>query len=391
MTFDKSNRMQHISGSVIRELLKLTAQPGMISFAGGNPSSETLPNEELAEIAHRLLLEKGKVLLQYGATEGYRPFIETLVSYIKDVFSAQLTEEEILPITGSTQAMDLLCKAYLNKGDTVIVESPTFIGNIQCLRIFGANIVEGKSDENGLIPELLQEQFKHLKPKMLYTIPTFQNPTGITLSLERRKAIAKLAQKYNVLIAEDDPYNSLRYEGESLPSIKSFDECSKVVLMGSFSKVISPGLRVGFVAAEKTLIRTMTVCKQSTDVQTPSLNQAMVNEYIIQGKLKPHIKHICAVYKEQLNEMLSGLEAIQGIKRFTKPEGGLFVFAHLDESMDAGELFKEAVAKGVAFVPGEPFHPQGGHKNTLRLNFSNASLQDIRCGIGILKECIDGR
>jgi 2-aminoadipate transaminase len=390
MPFEKADRMKSISGSVIRELLKLTAKPGMISFAGGNPSSQTLPDEELAEIAKKLLLEKGKVLLQYGATEGYKPFIETLTSYIQDEFAAQFKEDEILPVTGSTQAMDLLCKAYLNEGDTVICESPTFLGNVQCLRIFGANIVEAKSDDDGLIPELLEEQFKQLKPKMLYTIPTFQNPTGITLTVERRKAIAALAEKYNVLVAEDDPYHSLRYEGQNVPSIKSFDQAGKVVLMGSFSKVISPGLRVGFVAGEKSLVRTMTVCKQSTDVQTPSLNQAMVNEYIVQGKLEPHIKQLCIDYKEQLNEMLSGLAAIKGIKHYTRPEGGLFVFASLDESRDVSDLFKQAVERGVAFVPGEPFYPYGGHKNTLRLNFSNATIPNIKRGMQILKECIDG-
>lgn len=385
-----SQRMEPITGSAIRELLKLTAKPGMISFAGGNPGNFALPDDALAEIAREVLQKDGKKLLQYGPTEGYRPLIDTLVNYIEEEFAVSASHEEILPVSGSSQAMDLICKAYLNPGDTVLVESPTFLGNIQCMRIFEANIVPVPSDENGIIVEELEKLMKQHKPKMLYTIPTFQNPTGITLSLERRKAIAKLAAKYQMLVAEDEPYRSLRYEGTALPSIKSFDEEGWVVLMGSFSKVISPGLRVGFMVGDTTLIRKCTVCKQSADVHTPSLNQAIVNEFITRGMLKPQIEKACDVYRQQMLTMLEELKKIKAIKYHTNPEGGLFIFAAIDEGQDVVPYFQKAVANNVAFVPGEPFYPDGGHKNTLRLNFSNADIETIRKGMSILRTCFDG-
>lgn len=385
-----SKRMEPITGSAIRELLKLTAKPGMISFAGGNPGNFALPDEILAEIAQELLQKEGKKLLQYGPTEGYRPLVETLVHYVQEEFSVSVSSEEILPVSGSSQAMDLICKAYLNPGDTVLVESPTFLGNIQCMRIFEANIVPVPSDENGLIIEELERLMKEHRPKMLYTIPTFQNPTGITLSLQRRKAIAELAAKYQMLVAEDEPYRSLRYEGTPLPSIKSFDEEGWVVLMGSFSKVISPGLRVGFMVGDAGLIRKCTICKQSADVHTPNLNQAIINEFVTRGLLKPQIEKACNVYRQQMLTMLEEVKKIKAITYCTSPEGGLFIFAALNEGEDVTPLFKKVVEHGVAFVPGEPFYPEGGHKNTLRLNFSNADIETIRKGMSILRTCFDG-
>lgn len=384
-----SKRMEPITGSAIRELLKLTAKPGMISFAGGNPGNFALPDEAIADIAQDVLKKDGKKLLQYGPTEGYRPLLDTLVGYVAEEFSVTASQEEILPVSGSSQAMDLISKAYLNPGDTVLVESPTFLGNIQCLRIFEANIVPVPSDDNGIDTAELERLIKLHRPKMLYTIPTFQNPTGITMSLERRKTIAQLAAKYQMLVAEDEPYRSLRYEGTPLPSIKSFDEGGWVVLMGSFSKVISPGLRVGFMVGDATLIRKCTVCKQSADVHTPSLNQAIVNEFVTRGMLKPQIEKACTVYRTQMHTMLEELKKIQAIEYHTTPEGGLFIFAAIAEGKDVGPLFQKAVANNVAFVPGEPFYPEGGHKNTLRLNFSNADVDTIRKGMSILRAYFD--
>lgn len=384
-TFAK--RLDPISGSAIRELLKLTAKPGIISFAGGNPGDVTLPDDIISELCVKTLAQNGKKILQYGPTEGYAPLVELLTAYIKDEFSAEVSKQEILPVTGSSQAMDLICKAYINPGDTILVENPTFLGNLQCMRIYEANLVPVESDENGLIPELLEVAIIKHKPRALYTIPTFQNPTGITLSLERRKQIAAMAAKYQMLVIEDDPYRSLRYSGDVLPSIKAFDEDGWVALIGSFSKVISPGLRVGFLAADPTLVRKCTICKQSTDVHTPTLNQAIVHAYISEGYLEPHIKKACEIYGAQLQTMLNGLEQIDAIKKHTRPDGGLFVFAELSEGTDSKILFEKAVEKGVAFVPGEPFYSQNPRKNTLRLNFSNADVQTIQRGMEILREC----
>ncbi len=386
-TFAK--RMAPISGSAIRELLKLTAKPGMISFAGGNPASFALPNEQIADIAHELLLSDGKKLLQYGPTEGYTPFKESLIPYLKEEFGAIAAMEEILPVTGSSQAMDLLCKAYIDPGDIVLVESPTFLGNIQCMRIMEANVVSVPSDDDGIMIDALETMIKRYRPKMLYTIPTFQNPTGITLSLDRRKAVAKLAAEYHMLVAEDDPYRSLRYAGEALPSIKSFDREGWVTLLGSFSKVISPGLRVGFMAGDSQLIRKCAICKQSADVHTATLNQAIVHAYLSRNLLVPQVTDVCKVYGRQMDAMLEGLAGIPRVRHFTRPEGGLFIFAAIDEGEDIRPYFERAVENGVAFVPGEPFYPEGGHKNTFRLNFSNADVSTIRRGMEILATCFE--
>ena len=381
-----ADRFNGISGSAIREIFKLLAVPGMISFAGGNPSPDSLPGEKVGEIAHALLQEKGKVLLQYGATEGYAPLKESLVSYLKDRFSFTCNESEILPVTGSTQAMDLLCKALLNPGDKVVIENPTFLGNMQCLNLYQANLIPVDSDDDGIDVEKLEEVFKTEHPKMLYIIPTFQNPTGRTLSLERRKRIAQLASEYGVVVAEDDPYRDLRYTGSELPSIKSFDQEGWVAFMGSFSKVISPGLRVGYLVAHPSILRKCTVGKQSTDVHTALVNQAVVDQYLRQGLLMPHVENIRKAYGEKADAMLQMLSKCGGVARYTRPEGGLFIFCELEEGRDATALLKKAVDKGVAYVPGTHFYAYGGHDNTFRLNFSMPSVEQIKLGMEKLND-----
>lgn len=244
-----ASRFNGISGSAIREIFKMLAVPGMISFAGGNPAADALPEGDIAPLAQELMLDKGKVLLQYGATEGYAPLKESLAPYISNHFSFDITPDRILPTTGSTQGMDLLCKALIDPGDKICIENPTFLGNMQCMRLYQADLVPVPSDDLGMDMNALEEIFRTQHPKMLYVIPTFQNPTGRTLPLERRKRIAELAEEYGVVVAEDDPYRDLRYTGTPLPSIKSFDKKGWVVFLGSFSKVISPGLRVGYMCA----------------------------------------------------------------------------------------------------------------------------------------------
>ncbi len=383
-----ADRFEGVTGSAIRELLKLLAVPGMISFAGGNPSPAALPSEQVAELSRELLLGKGKTLLQYGATEGYAPLRESLVRYLKESFSFDAKEDEILPVTGSTQAMDLLCRALINPGDGIIVENPTFLGNMQCMRLYQANLIPVDSDDEGMRVDLLEEAIQREHPKMIYIIPTFQNPTGRTLSIERRRRVAELAEKYGVVVAEDDPYRDLRYLGEGLPSIKSFDKAGFVAFMGSFSKVISPGLRVGFLVADKHLLRKCTVGKQSSDVHTANLNQAICDAYLRRDLLKPHIAEICDAYRAQMLLMLDRLGKTGGIARYTRPEGGLFIFAELEEGLNALDMLQKCVAKGVAYVPGEHFYVDGGHENTLRLNFSMSSLDQIARGMDILNDVL---
>ncbi len=387
--FSFASRFDGITGSAIREIFKLIAVPGMISFAGGNPNPEYLDGSDLAPIAEQLLREKGPVLLQYGATEGYGPFRETLKEYIRKQFSVTAAEDEILPVTGSTQAMDLLCKALIDPGDAVIVEDPTFLGNMQCIRLYQARLVPVPSDDEGMDMDALEEALKREKPKMIYVIPTFQNPTGRTLSLERRKRLAQLAGQYRVVVAEDDPYRDLRYTGQGLPSIKSMDESGYVALMGSFSKVISPGMRVGFLNAEKTLLRKCVIGKQSSDLHTALLTQAMVDEYLRRGLLEAHVEALCAGYRERMNAMLRGLESCAGIEEYTRPEGGLFIFARLKDGLDAGALLHRAVERGVAYVPGTHFYAGGGHESTLRLNFSMPSVENIVRGMALLNDTFE--
>ena len=328
----------------------------------------------------------GKRLLQYGATEGYAPFVESLKSYVEDMLGIQVPA--VLPVTGSTQAMDLLSKALIDPGDTVLVENPSFLGNLQCLKLYQANLIPVDSDDNGLLINDLEEKIRKYHPKMLYTIPTFQNPSGRTLSDERRKAIAALAEHYGMIVAEDDPYRDLRYEGEVLRSIKYYDQGGWVMYLGSFSKIISPGLRVGYIAGDASVIRKCTIGKQSTDVHTANLNQAIVDQYIRRGLLPDHIRSICRGYGAKMRQMLEYLERFPEGVRFTHPQGGLFIWVEMPEGTDTIQMLKKAVDRKVAYVPGTSFCADGGHLNTLRLNFSNSTPEQIETGMSVLNDIV---
>ena len=382
-----ASRFDGVTGSAIREIFKVIAKPGMISFAGGNPSPDALPDRVVAELAQSVLADEGKRLLQYGATEGYPPFVESLKAYVEDMLGVSVPA--VLPVTGSTQAMDLLSKALIDPGDTVLVEDPSFLGNLQCLKLYQANLVTVRSDENGLLVDDLEEKIRRYHPKMLYTIPTFQNPSGKTLPEDRRKAVAQLANQYGMIVAEDDPYRDLRYEGEPLRSIKSYDEGGWVMFLGSFSKIISPGLRVGYIAGDPGVIRKCTVGKQSTDVHTANLNQAIVDQFIRRDLLPDHIRAICAGYGAKMKLMLSCLERFPKDVVFTRPQGGLFIWAELPAGTDAVQMLQKAVERKVAYVPGTYFCAGGGHLNTLRLNFSNSTPEQIETGMNVLKDIVE--
>ena len=381
-----AHRFDSVTGSAIREIFKVIAQPGMISFAGGNPSSEALPDQKVSELSQFVMRQDGKTLLQYGATEGYPPFLESLKLYVEKQLGTSVPA--VLPVTGSTQAMDLLCKALIDPGDVVLVENPSFLGNLQCLRLYEADLVAVESDEYGLIPEDLEQKILRFHPKLLYTIPTFQNPTGKTLPEERRKAVADLAGKYGIVVAEDDPYRDLRYDGESLHSIKYYDQNGWVMFLGSFSKIISPGLRVGYIAGDAGIIRKCTIGKQSTDVHTANLNQAIVDQFLRRNLLQDHIHNICAGYGTKMHKMLQCLETFPDGISFTRPQGGLFIWVELPEQMNAVKILSKAVEHKVAYVPGTYFCLDGGHTNTLRLNFSMSPQEQIETGMNILNDLI---
>ncbi|MBP3637273.1 MAG: PLP-dependent aminotransferase family protein [Clostridia bacterium] len=382
-----ASRFDGVSGSAIREIFKMIAKPGMISFAGGNPAASALPDEKVAELAQKVLRENGKAILQYGATEGYAPFLESLKAYAEKQLGCEVTG--ILPTTGSTQGMDLLCKALINPGDVILVENPSFLGNLQCMNLYQAKLVPVESDENGLMLDKLEEAIIKHHPKMLYTIPTFQNPTGKALAADRRQPIAEMAAKYGMVVAEDDPYRDLRYAGSPIPSIKSYDKEGWVVFLGSFSKIISPGLRVGFMVGDPRILRKCTIGKQSADVHTANLNQAIVDQFLRQDLLPAHIASICESYKAQMNAMLDELATFPEGTRYTKPEGGLFIWVELPEGIEAKAMLEKAVERHVAYVPGTHFFCDGGHDNTFRLNFSNSSIEQIHEGMKILRELIE--
>jgi len=380
-----ASRMDGISGSVIRELFKLMADKEIISFGGGNPAAESFPISTIEEITSEILREKGTAILQYGTTEGYMPLRESYIEHIAQPKGINAKVEEVITTTGSTQGIDLALKVFTNPGDVVLVESPTFLGTLQAMRMYQLKCVPVEMDQEGVNIDDLEEKIKQYNPKLFYCIPTFQNPSGKTLGVERRKQIAKLAETYDIVVLEDDPYCDLRYSGEPVPSIKSFDKSGNVILLNSFSKNISPGLRVGTVLAQPAFIKKMTVAKQSSDTHTSNLTQAIVDSFLRRGLLPGHLKSIIPLYAQRLEAMLSGLDKHfpKGFT-FTRPEGGLFVWGELPVNIDMPKLLERATKEAkVAFIPGQYFFvdPQTMGQNTMRFNFSGATVEQIQTGL----------
>ena len=386
-----AGQMKGITGSAIRDIFKLLGKPGMISFAGGNPSNSALEPDVVRTLACEAIDRYGTNALQYGGTEGLPGLRAGIADYLSSTAGVRCKADNILPVQGSSQAFDLLLKALIDPGDVILVESPTFLGAIQAMRIYKAQLIAMPMDEGGVIIDEVEKLVQKHHPKMMYIIPTFQNPTGRTLSLPRRKALADMAAKYGFIIAEDDPYRDLRYEGQPLPSISSFDEEGWVVYLSSFSKYIAPGLRVGAAAVPHAgLLRKMVIGKQSSDVHSPILTQAIVELYLEKGLLPDHLTRICGEYRKQLTAMLEGFSFFPEGTQHTLPQGGLFVWAELPEGMDAMAALNRAIEQNVAFVPGTHFYPDGGHANTLRLNFSMQEADVIRAGMERLGRAIKG-
>ncbi|MBQ3864536.1 MAG: PLP-dependent aminotransferase family protein [Clostridia bacterium] len=384
-----ASRMDGINGSAIRDIFHLLRRPGIISFAGGNPAPSAFEPETLARLADEVLTASGRTILQYGATEGYAPLKESTAEYLKTA-GIECTSDAILPVTGSTQGMDLVTKVLINPGDTILVEAPTFLGTLQAMQIYQANLVPCKMDEDGLDIEALEETIRATHPKLLYVIPNFQNPTGRTLALSRRQKIAELAAKYDFFVIEDDPYRDLRYRGDALPTIKSFDTAGHVIYCSSYSKVISPGMRVGaIVVSDPTLMRKIVIAKQSSDLHTSNLDQALVDAYLRHGYMPEHLVSIRASYTKQLDAMLDGFRFFpEGVKN-TVPDGGMFVWVTLPEAVNAVNLLNQAIEANVAYVPGTHFYPvPGTNLNTLRLNFTNASEETITKGMKALGDVV---
>ena len=385
-----ADRFSGVTGSAIREILGMLGKPGMISFGGGNPASDALEEGVIAALAERVLARDGKAILQYGATEGYGPLKEELCSWLEPL-GFRPRPEEVLPTTGSTQGMDLLAKALINPGDAVLVENPSYLGALQALRLYQAKLIPVPTDGGGLLLDDAERLMREHKPKMLYVIPTFQNPTGVTLAAERRAPLAEMAARHGVLVVEDDPYRDLRYMGDPLPAVKSYDQKGQegwVAHLSSFSKIISPGLRCGALTCRPDLLRKVVIGKQSNDVHTSTLTQAIVAEYLRDGRLPAHLAALRGRYGAGMHAMQDHLAAFPKGTRYTKPQGGLFLWAQLPGGLDATQLLSRAIERNVAFVPGAHFFCDGGHFDTLRLNFSNSSPAQIDAGMLALRELL---
>jgi 2-aminoadipate transaminase len=388
-----AQRMQRMGSSVIRELLKYTEKPGLISFAGGLPGPEVFPLEEFSEACQRVLREHGAQALQYSTTEGYRPLREMIARH-STRFGIEATPDNVLITSGSQQALDLLGKILINPGDRILVESPTYLGALQAWKAYGAEYLTVPMDEHGMRTDLLEEALRS-GPKFIYVLPNFQNPTGVTLSPERRQQLVELADRYGVPIVEDDPYGQLRYEGIHLPSVVMLDgqyrdDCrtcyrGNVIYLSTFSKILAPGLRLAWVIAPPEVIGKLVQAKQGADLHTATFNQLVAYEVAHGGFLDRHINVIRDVYRQRRDVMLAAMDRFFPSEvDWTQPEGGLFLWGRMPESLDATDVLKAAIEENVAFVPGESFHPNGGGHNTMRINFSNATPENITEGIARL-------
>lgn len=384
-----ARRVQFAKVSEIREILKVTERPEVISFAGGLPAPELFPVEEMRIVFDAVLREYGSKALQYATTEGYSPLRE-LVAVRMNQLGIHAKAQDILIIAGSQQGLDLTAKIFLDEGDAVICESPTYLSAISAFRTFLPRYVEIEMDEDGMMTDEL-EQALNSNPgaKFIYTVPDFQNPTGRTMSLERRKRIVELANKYNIVIIEDNPYGDLRFDGVKLPPIKSFDTEGRVVYHSTFSKILVPGLRVGWICAAPEILNKYVLFKQGTDLHTNTVSQFAIAQFLKTFNFEAHVEKIRKVYKERRTLMIDTIkkEFPKEVKH-TFPEGGVFLWVELPSHLNARDLLVKCLEKNVAFVPGGSFFPNSNRENTLRLNFSNSTEDKIVEGIKRIAEVL---
>lgn len=384
--------------SEIRELLKLTLHPDTISFGGGLPDPAIFPYDAVASASQRAIREQGRLALQYSPTEG-EPFLkEQLALYMQRQGDTPKSEDMIV-VSSSQQGLDLLAKVFIDPGDPVIVEKPTYIGTIQAFRAFGADFQGVEMDDEGVIPEQLEATLARLdeqgrKPKFIYIIPDFQNPSGVTLSMARRERLLQIASRHDLLIVEDSPYRELRFRGEILPSLYTMDDEGRVLLMKTFSKVFCPGFRLGWMIGPKAVIDKMIMAKQGTDLCTSAFSSIMAGYLLQDGHIERQIDISRALYARKVDVMLNALEkympAVEGLS-WSKPDGGMFLWVRLPEYMDALEMLKEAVELKVAYVIGSGFFTDGSGRNTMRLNYSYPTDDKIVVGIQRLAEVVKKR
>lgn len=393
-----AQRLGKVETSAIRELFKLLGKPGIVSFAGGFPDSALFDVPGLQAASQQALAQEPGAALQYGATEGYEPLRQQIAQFMHSKGVQSLAPQELIVTTGSQQALDLLAKCMIDEGDKVIVEGPTFLATIQCFRLYGADVVSAPIDSEGVQIEALEQLIVQHRPKMIYTIPTFGNPSGATLSLERRKRLLELAVRYQVLVVEDDPYGDLYFDAPPPPSLLALSDQvpgSRDFLAhcGSLSKVLAPGLRIGWLVAPAELLAKAVMCKQFSDAHTSTFAQATAAQYLAAGKMPAALAKVRQVYAQRAQVMMQALRQELGdAVEFTAPQGGLFLWLRLTgkggKLTDANELAKRAIDQGVAFVPGAPFFSQNPDMASLRLSFATADEEKIREGVRRLAKAL---
>ena len=384
-----ADRVTPLKASAIREIFKLIGKPGIISFAGGIPSPDLFPVQEWGELLKEIMDTEGSKALVYGVTEGYAPLVEIAES-INSKNKVGKDFDRTIITTGAQQGIDLLVKSLVNEGEGIICENPSFIGSLNSMRSYRAELFGVEVEDDGINTEKVEEILKTQNIKLIYTIPTFQNPTGITQSLAKRKKLLELAEKYDCYILEDNPYGDLRFGGEAVQAIKSLDENGRVIYVGSFSKTLSPGIRVGWITGHEKIIDRVVVCKQVNDVHTPLINQMLVERYIKKYDFDAHIQKGCELYGHKCALMLKCMdEYFPENVSYTRPDGGIFLWVTLPEGIDTQDIFKECIDKGVAFVPGSTCMVDIEAKcNCLRLNYSTMADDKIEEGIKILADVL---
>lgn len=390
MNYHYSTKVPTSDTDAVGDLLRVAANPEIISFAGGLPAPELFPVEKIQAAANQVFQEKGMTALQYGSSKGI-PELRKIVAERLKQDGITVDEEQIMISTGSQQVLDLTSKMFINEGDTVIVEQPTYLCALDVFKSYGANLVSVEMDEDGMKLDMLEEALQaNPNTKLIYTIPTFQNPTGRTLSLERRKKLAQLAVEYDVLVLEDNPYGAVRFEGEALPTVRSFDETGHVIYTSTFSKILAPGLRLGWVVAPLELINKYTIMKQSVDLHSDQLAQYIVATFFKNNDIDNHIAKITALYKERKDLMMTAIKKyFPETVSYSQPEGGMFIWMEVPGITDTQELFDRCIQNNVAFVPGEPFYCDEVVPGTFRLNYSNMPEEQIELGMKRLAQAID--
>ncbi|GAB1420383.1 PLP-dependent aminotransferase family protein [Anaerolineales bacterium] len=366
-----STRTTNMKASAIREILKVVAQPGMVSLAGGIPAPESFPIEIIRQLSNDVLDEFGSAALQYDKTEGFDPLRLALIDYLSEKGVKNVTFETLTVFSGSQSVLDLVGKILISPHDKVVIENPSYLGAISAFNAYEPDYIAVETDEDGIVPEALEAVLKENEIKLIYLVPTFQNPSGRTLSLERRQKVADLIKQYDVLLLEDDPYSALRYSGDPLPTIQQFAP-ENVIYSSTFSKILSPGLRIGFAVAPKDLNRWLVIAKQGNDLHTQSYGQAIAALYLTGGYLKDHLPHIIELYRPRREAMLTALAQYMPVGfKWTKPEGGMFLWLEGPAGFDVDRLYEACIKRGVAFVPGKYFYfEEGVGTETLRLNFT---------------------